>query len=621
MPLEKKITPTAIRYPDNNGCQYVRVDFGYNTNPDTIEGEIVEKEESYYQAIGNKDFNINFEGAQCIVKDFKLLQQQITNDIIAQDRLLNKKQELCDFLQRVILKFDTLVNGYSNILSSTGINYLRYLYGNSSAHPSVFRNRLLASAAEIGQRPLLNIQNTFITYSCKTPDGFEVCHLEGSEPRGVCIDMTINYFKDHVDSKIKKNFKMELKDLNAYIKDYYTDYYSDIIDDPNSDFEQATELFQDVTNLLKGFLFDKKENDSYDEHGHYTYVDYISGDSVSRWDVLTEQFRTIVNSDGVTVVIENPYYNIYNPIYNNLNLIISNMKDDKFKSYDDIKKILDSITKLLYLYYDSSFEQKITEYDELSKTLKTELDGLEQLKNNYGISSLIHIKPIIILFNPTATWLDWDGNKIKIDEEGAYIAAPIFAAGKYEEKTGNFTGLTMGVQREEVDKKVQRIGLLGHYDGKQSLFIDAETGKAEFGLKEKGQIIIDPSTDSLKIYDSSYYQQNSTSGMCINFGERVTGTTISNPGYIHFKSGGGKIYSGDHNIYNSDAEGFYLSHDGLSIGDIMSILNCDKATVRSRLKEYKNYSIEESRRRGRNVKYHPERLPASRNKYFEMELQ
>ena len=60
--------------------------------------------------------------------------------------------------------------------------------------------------------------------------------------------------------------------------------------------------------------------------------------------------------------------------------------------------------------------------------------------------------------------------------------------------------------------------------------------------------------------------------------------------------------------------------DGLSIGDIMSILNCDKATVRSRLKEYKNYSIEESRRRGRNVKYHPERLPASRNKYFEMEL-
>ena len=56
--------------------------------------------------------------------------------------------------------------------------------------------------------------------------------------------------------------------------------------------------------------------------------------------------------------------------------------------------------------------------------------------------------------------------------------------------------------------------------------------------------------------------------------------------------------------------------DGLSTGDIMTLLHCDKATVRSRLKDYKNYSVEESRQRGRNVKYHPERLPESRNKYF-----
>ena len=58
--------------------------------------------------------------------------------------------------------------------------------------------------------------------------------------------------------------------------------------------------------------------------------------------------------------------------------------------------------------------------------------------------------------------------------------------------------------------------------------------------------------------------------------------------------------------------------DGLSVGDIMTLLQCDKATVRSRLRDYENYTIAESRRRGRNVKYHPERLPESRNKYFNL---
>ena len=90
-----------------------------------------------------------------------------------------------------------------------------------------------------------------------------------------------------------------------------------------------------------------------------------------------------------------------------------------------------------------------------------------------------------------------------------------------------------------------------------------------------------------------------------------------------------EYYDSYHNGYNETFGGQGLGRstynteqirqmwdDGLSIGDIMTILVCDKATVRSRLKDYPNYTIEESRRRGRNVKYHPERLPESRNKYF-----
>lgn len=76
----------------------------------------------------------------------------------------------------------------------------------------------------------------------------------------------------------------------------------------------------------------------------------------------------------------------------------------------------------------------------------------------------------------------WDGNHIEINEDENYILAPQIGAGK-KDKDNTFTGIVMG-KAETYDKKEDSIGLLGYSKGKQSIWLDAETGKSIFGLPE-----------------------------------------------------------------------------------------------------------------------------------------
>lgn len=76
----------------------------------------------------------------------------------------------------------------------------------------------------------------------------------------------------------------------------------------------------------------------------------------------------------------------------------------------------------------------------------------------------------------------WDGNTIEINEDNNYIMAPQIGAGiKNEDNT--FTGVVMG-KATTYDMKKEQIGLLGYSGGRQSIFLDAETGNAIFGLTE-----------------------------------------------------------------------------------------------------------------------------------------
>lgn len=106
----------------------------------------------------------------------------------------------------------------------------------------------------------------------------------------------------------------------------------------------------------------------------------------------------------------------------------------------------------------------------------------------------------------------WDGNSIEIkDDEGkrSYILAPQIGAG-IKGEDNSFTGIVMGSrfeQREDAEGKVKEqndVGLFGYSEGEQSIFLDAKTGKAVFGLPKdsgrdggyEGRIILTPGGES-----------------------------------------------------------------------------------------------------------------------------
>jgi len=64
------------------------------------------------------------------------------------------------------------------------------------------------------------------------------------------------------------------------------------------------------------------------------------------------------------------------------------------------------------------------------------------------------------------------------------------------------------------------IGLLGYNEGERTIFLDSETGKAEFGKQGKGRIIINPINNIAKIYSGNFYNeatgQEQNEGMLIN---------------------------------------------------------------------------------------------------------
>ena len=165
---------------------------------------------------------------------------------------------------------------------------------------------------------------------------------------------------------------------------------------------------------------------------------------------------------------------------------------------------------------------------------------------------------------------DWDGESLKLNTNGSnYILAPQIGAG--ERKNGTFTGITMGKAFEGGNKK---IGLFGYHQGARSIFLDSETGNAEFGKSGAGKIIIGPQKRGIAplgaIYSDSFYNNNPTTGYPETETQKGMLIDLSKPeirfGSGHFKVdnngnltavGGGKIGSwiitNDNKLSNSDS--------------------------------------------------------------------
>ena len=109
---------------------------------------------------------------------------------------------------------------------------------------------------------------------------------------------------------------------------------------------------------------------------------------------------------------------------------------------------------------------------------------------------------------------DWDGTSIKLNSQGdQYILAPQIGAGQKNDDN-TFTGITMGKSFNANGNGQREIGLMGFARGARSIFLDAETGKAQFGLPGKGQIVLAPdkygAAPAGSIFSWSYYNHDRT---------------------------------------------------------------------------------------------------------------
>lgn len=112
---------------------------------------------------------------------------------------------------------------------------------------------------------------------------------------------------------------------------------------------------------------------------------------------------------------------------------------------------------------------------------------------------------------------NWDGNKIVLNNEDGVILAPQVIAGK-KESDNSFTGAFMGTVR--YNNNSDESGFMAYSHGKRSIFLDAETGAATFGLAEKGSIKIDPNSNGTAVIEGGAYKESKDGGqgLRINFG-------------------------------------------------------------------------------------------------------
>ena len=230
---------------------------------------------------------------------------------------------------------------------------------------------------------------------------------------------------------------------------------------------------------------------------------------------------------------------------------------------------------------EKKFQPKTT-YDGQCVSIAVEC----RVSEDNDVKARIYI-PVHYYFNRygLAALNDWDGNSIDINEDGGMILSPQVGAGKKNDDN-SFTGVLIGTVDDTHDSS-QKTGLLGYANGVRSIFLDAETGNAEFGIKGSNQIILNPSSGQAEIKSGNYNTSNKT-GMLIDFSTPKIkfgsgNFSVNSEGKITAKGGGSiagwtigddKLYkgttgissSGDYSFWSGNATAssakFSVKHDG-----------------------------------------------------------
>ena len=157
---------------------------------------------------------------------------------------------------------------------------------------------------------------------------------------------------------------------------------------------------------------------------------------------------------------------------------------------------------------------------------------------------------------------DWSGTAIEINNEDGYILTPQVGAGK-KNQDNSFTGIIMGQTKTNDGDQT---GLFGYAAGARSIFLDANTGNAQFGLATKGQIKIDvdgPATIKSSDYPGVGMQIQFSNDPHIKFGSG--NFEVSPEGHIHAVGGG-------------DIAGWQIGNDSLSKGYVTLSSNNNSPT-------------------------------------------
>ena len=296
-------------------------------------------------------------------------------------------------------------------------------------------------------------------------------------------------------------------------------------------------------------------------------------------------FRYVTySSDGT-----NPSYNELNPFEVDIYKYFGSQKEDisnkESENFVYEWKILPQGTEALDIIGINDNKAIIKPKDNFSKNgnqvtnavliqiFKNQIDIVEEMNPQTGVVeqkekvtevpfATIHI-PIHMMLNryENAALNDWDGNTIEIDNDGGYILTPQVGAGFKE--NNKFTGVLLGTERTT---NGDQTGLLGYAAGARSIFLDANTGNAQFGLPGKGQIKIDvekQATIRSGDYPNAGMQIQFSKNPHIRFGSG--NFYVTSEGYIHAGGGG-------------DIAGWKVSNDSLSQGYVTLSSNNDKPT-------------------------------------------
>lgn len=238
----------------------------------------------------------------------------------------------------------------------------------------------------------------------------------------------------------------------------------------------------------------------------------------------------------------NPSYNELKPfevdIYKTIGSQKENISNKKSEQFSYEWKVLPQGKSALEIISTNNNTAEIRPKDNFSKAGNQVTNAvLVQIKKGKNSFATIHI-PVHMMLNryENAALNDWDGNTIDINDNG-YILTPQVGAGQ-KDKDNRFTGVLLGTERTSNGDKV---GLLGYAAGARSIFLDAKSGKAEFGIETDSRIVIDPSQNKAIIQSGNY--KVGKSGMLIDFStpEIKFGSgkfKVSSEGHIHAAGGG-----------------------------------------------------------------------------------